>query len=407
MILLSLALGLIAAVLWLPTVSDVVSLLRILVRARGGRGGPRRTPAIPAEPPRFLFLVPAHDEELLLARCLDSLRRLRYPRERVDTVVIADNCSDRTADIALGAGVRCLVRTAPNEPGKPRAISWALSVLPVRDYDALVIVDADTEVDQDLAAHLAASGPLAHRVLQPYSGILNPSENALTRMAAVQAAADYDFAYVLKTRAGLNVPLSVGMCIGSGVLAANGWTAHSLCEDWELYAVLTERGVRIEGVPDAKIRALEASTLREAASQRRRWTAGKLTVLGRHAGPLLRSRSIGLAQKLDGLAALSVMGPVAHLGAVAVAVAAALLLRPPGAPLLVTALLLTLLRPVVYTLAAICSDPEPVRAALAFAYLPVYAIWRAGITASALAMLGDKPWVRTQRHVPPRTGPSG
>ena len=85
------------------------------------------------------------------------------------------------------------------------------------------------------------------------------------------------------------------------MLAATGWTAHSLSEDWELYAVLTERGVRIEGVPAAKIRSLEASTLREAASQRRRWTAGKLTVLVRHAGPLLRSRSIGLAQKVEAL----------------------------------------------------------------------------------------------------------
>ena len=160
-------------------------------------------------------------------------------------------------------------------------------------------------------------------------------------------------------------------------------------------------------MPAAKIRSLEASTLREAASQRRRWTAGKLTVLVRHAGPLLRSRSIGLAQKVDSLAALSVTGPVAHLCAVAVAVTAALLLRPPGSPLLATALLLTLVRPAVYTLVALCADPEPVRAALAFAYLPLYAIWRAGITASALAMLGDKPWVRTQRHVPPPPRPLG
>ena len=401
MILLSIALGLLATVLLLPTVSDLTAVLRILVRGR------TPAPVAPADPPRFLFLVPAHDEELLLARCLESLKCLRYPSARFDIVVIADNCSDRTADIARAAGDRCLERTAPNAPGKPRAISWAVSLLPVRDYDGLVIVDADTEVARDFALQLAARGPLAHRVLQPHSGILNPSENALTRMGAVLAAADYDFAYVLKTRAGLNVPLSVGMCLGSGVLAATWWTAHSLSEDWELYAVLTERGVRIEGVPAAKIRSLEASTLREAASQRRRWTDGKLTVLVRHAGPLLRSRSIGLAQKVDSLAALSVTGPVAHLCAVAVAVTAALLLRPPGSPLLATALLLTLVRPAVYTLVALCADPEPVRAALAFAYLPLYAIWRAGITASALAMLGDKPWVRTQRHVPPPPRPLG
>src|SRR6266568_2663838 len=268
MIALSIALVLLFVVLALPTVSDLVSLVRISIR----RG--RRTGTTTPGSPQFLFLVPAHDEELLLPSCLQSLRRLRYPRERIEIVVIADNCRDRTADIAGAAGVRCLVRTAPNEAGKPRAIAWALSQLRVTDYDAVVIVDADTEVDRKFAAQLAVAAPLARKALQPYNGVSNRSENALTRMAAVLSGANHGLAYVLKTRAGVNVPLSAGMCVGSGVLAAHGWTAYSLSEDWELYALLTERGVSIEAVPGAQIYAQEAATLKAGASQRRGWKAG-------------------------------------------------------------------------------------------------------------------------------------
>ena len=96
MIALSLGLGLLAAVLLLPTLSDLVSVLRVLT-PRPSRHAVRSRAT---ELPRLLFLVPAHDEELLLPACLESLRGLRYPPERRRIVVVADNCRDRTAAIA-------------------------------------------------------------------------------------------------------------------------------------------------------------------------------------------------------------------------------------------------------------------------------------------------------------------
>jgi hypothetical protein len=51
-----------------------------------------------------------------------------------------------------------------------------------------------------------------------------------------------------------------------------------------------------------------------------------------------------------------------------------------------------------YTLAALVVDPDPPRAILAFAFLPIYALWRIGTAARALRAVGNAPWVRTQRH---------
>jgi len=217
-------------------------------------------------------------------------------------------------------------------------------------------------------------------------------------MNAVLAAANYRFAYALKRRVGLNAPLmGNGMCLGSAVLAEHGWQAFTIAEDWELYALYTMLGVSIESLPGAHLYSQEARSLRQSSTQRQRWTAGKLTVLKRLIGRLLLSRKIGFTQKLDALAELSAPGPVLHLGLVVVIGALTALLQPPAASWLLLALGASVVRPAVYTIAGLAVQSEPLRATLAFAFLPFYLVWRLGNAVAALGQLGDKPWVRTAR----------
>ena len=92
-------------------------------------------------------------------------------------------------------------------------------------------------------------------------------------MAAVLATATHQFAYPLKRHAGLNVPLvGNGMVLGTDVLGRFGWHAFSICEDWEMYALLTAHGVPIGCVPRARLKAQEARSLHQSSTQRRRWT---------------------------------------------------------------------------------------------------------------------------------------
>ena len=382
--------------LLLPTISDVVTLVRLAIRRPRDTNPSGTTNA--ASPPNLLFLVPAHDEELLIEACLRSLTRLRYPAERMTIVVVADNCTDRTADLARRMGVRCLERHDVEQRGKPWAIAWALDRLALGDHQAIVIVDADSIVDPGFAAALAAAAPLEDRAVQAYNDVGNRTENALTRMATVLSTARFRFMNAVKRRASLNVPLANGLCIGTGVLARHGWTAFSICEDWELYAILTERGVSVASVPDARIYSQEASSLTQSSSQRRRWTAGRIAVLARYAWPLGRSSRIGAHQKVDAFGELTAPGPAVQLGVVALLSAIALLLHVPGAPWIVAALWLSIARTIVYTLAALRVDIEPGRATMAFAFLPVYTIWRLGVQLTAVVASRRTPWIRTDRR---------
>jgi len=378
-----------AIVLLLPTASDLVSLAKLVVRRRA----PMRD--VGARP-RVLFLVPAHDEELLIGKTIRSLFAQRYPRDRMHVVVIADNCDDRTADVARAEGAECLERADLTRRGKPFALEWALARLPLSDFDAVTIIDADAVVDVGFAEALAAAAPLNDKAIQTYNDVSNRGENALTRMAAVFGAARV-FMNELKCRVDLNSPMSNGLCLGTDLLRRRGWQAFSICEDWELYAILTQHRERVESVAGARVGAQEARSLKQSSSQRKRWAAGKLTVLRRHAWPILIGAR-NAHQKLDAIAELLQIGPAVHFGFVLILGFLLWLSGAPGRELALVLLGASLLRPVVYTLLGISVDPEPVRAALAFSYLPFYTVWRVGVQLRALAMLGNKPWIRTARH---------
>jgi 1,2-diacylglycerol 3-beta-glucosyltransferase len=390
MILVTLLIGTAAVVLLLPVVADIGCLL-----AQRRRHRPELPPE--AEHPRLLFLVPAHDEQLLIGDCLASFDAHDYPRDRFDVVVIADNCTDATADITRARGYRCLERFDQVQRGKPHAIAWSLEQLPIADYDSIVIVDADSLIDGRFGRRLAAAGELRGKAVQAWHDVSNPTETALTRMAAVFAAGRYRFGFRLKDGAGINVPImGNGMCFGSDVLRTHGWQAFSICEDWEMYALLTEQGVPIEYVPDLRVYSQEAKSLGQSATQRKRWTAGKLEVLRGLAPRIAASRRIGMLQKLDALAELTAPGPVVLLaGAIMLSVPAWF---APASTWLMAAVWLPVGRQMVYATAGLATVKQPLRTLAAFAFLPFYAVWRLGIQAASFTLLGSQPWIRTRRH---------
>lgn len=390
----NLLLGALAAVLLLPTVSDLWSLMATVFT--------RPRPVSPALP-RLLALVPAHDEGLLIEDTVRSLLAQTYPKDRWHVVVVADNCSDDTAARARGAGATCLERRDPARPGKPQAIAWALQRVPLAALDAITIVDADVVVAPDYAAGLANAAPLRDRAVQPYNDVRNPGASALTRMSAVFSAARFRGSFVLKERVGLNIPLSAGLCVGTGVLARYGWDAFSLCEDWELYASLTARGVPVSLAPTAHLFAQETKSLRQSGRQRRRWMLGKGAVLGRWGGPLLRSSNVSLHQRLDAIGELSAPGPALHLGIVACLWVVAALLHAPATAVLVL-LSASLVRPAIYAGIGVVRDPEPAGAVRAFAFLPWYAAWRLVSALVAVLTAHRSTWERTERHAELKPG---
>ncbi|MDZ4672880.1 MAG: glycosyltransferase family 2 protein [Gemmatimonadota bacterium] len=347
----------------------------------------------------MVVLVPAHNEELHIRDCVRSLVQVDYPKADWEVIVVADNCVDMTAKLAMSEGAKCLERHDPQHPGKPQALVWAMAQLRLREFDAVVIIDADTVVPPDYALALAIYSPLRDVVLQSNFLVANEQENWLTRLGGVLSRCRYQVTYPLKQRAGLNCPLTGnGMCIGTGVLQSEGWQAFGITEDSELYAQFTAAGVPILHADRANLYSQEASSLAQGATQRRRWLAGRIGVLRQWGGIVLKSNQITWHQKLDLLVELGLSSPILHLAAaVTVAIAALATLPQPINAWIAAAALSSLVGLIIATVYVLWHHPEPGPTLRAFLKLPLYVMWRILLFMRTILTLGQTRWERTRR----------
>ena len=245
-----------------------------------------RNPPAPGEEPtsNLIVLIPAHNESAVVARCARSLLNQTYPRHLYEMVVIADNCTDDTAAIAVRAGATVLNRNEPDARGKGQALHWALNQLfeperdaePEQDADAVVVVDADSVADRDFLTILAR--PLRDGALAVQGESLLEGNDAPG--SALRVAAFLLVNRVRPTgRAALGLPATHlagnGMLLTRELIASRPWTAFSSTEDLEYSISLHKAAVRIAFASGAVLRSPAAPNAEAAAQQELRWEGGK------------------------------------------------------------------------------------------------------------------------------------
>ncbi|HKF18011.1 MAG TPA: WecB/TagA/CpsF family glycosyltransferase [Candidatus Dormibacteraeota bacterium] len=240
---------------------------------------------------RLAVLVPAHDEEALIGRCLASLSDQTYPRSLYRVLVIADNCSDRTSQFATAAGAEVMERHDVRALGKGHALRWAMDGLLAADNppDGIVVVDADSIADRDLLAALAAALAAGADAAQAEYLVLPADASVRSRLVA---AAFLLFHRVrLGGRAALGLPASLvgnGMLFSRRLLEAMPWNAFTGVEDLEYTINLRMAGVRPRFVRSARLMGPVPHGYRSMRGQRLRWEGGRWHVVRRRLGPLLR-----------------------------------------------------------------------------------------------------------------------
>ena len=252
--------------------------------------GRRKSPPV-APPPglRFDVVVPAHDEENGIGDTVSSLLSIDYPRSLFRVLVVADNCRDRTAEIAGAAGAEVLVRQQTEQRGKGFALAYAFDrSLTDRFADAVVVVDADTLVSPNLLSAFSARFHAGAAAVQASYGVRNPLASPRTRVMTIALAAFHDVRSVARERLGLSCGLrGNGMGFSREVLRQHPSQAFSIVEDVEYGIQLGYAGVRVEYVPEAIVRGHMASTEPTARSQRRRWERGRQALVRQHLPGLL------------------------------------------------------------------------------------------------------------------------
>ncbi|GIP29239.1 glycosyl transferase [Paenibacillus sp. J23TS9] len=238
----------------------------------------------------FAVLVAAHNEEQVVGALMENLKQLDYPKELYDVFVICDNCTDNTAKIVREHGMNACVRTNNNLRGKGYAIEWMLKelwALP-RQYDAVVMFDADNLADVNFLKEMNDDLCSGARVIQGYIDTKNPEDSWIT------AAYGISYWYINRlwqlSRHNMNMANflgGTGMCFETNLLKEIGWGATSLVEDLEFTMRSVKRGVYPKFNYDAKVFDEKPLTFKASARQRLRWMQGHFTVARRYFFPLL------------------------------------------------------------------------------------------------------------------------
>lgn len=238
---------------------------------------------------RFALVIAAHNEELVVGHVIESLIKQNYPRSMFDIFVVADNCTDKTAELAEKHGALVYKRFDEVNKGKGFALEWIFSKLYGMDdkYDVISVFDADNLVSSNYLMEMNKLLCKGHKVIQGYIDSKNPFDSWIT--------CSYSIAFWLANRIfqlprfylGLSCGLcGTGFCVDIAVLKKIGWGATCLTEDLEFTMKLALNGLKVAWAHEAVVYDEKPLTLKQSWHQRKRWMQGHADCAARFLGPL-------------------------------------------------------------------------------------------------------------------------
>lgn len=252
----------------------------------------RRKEAATAPPPpaapRVAVVLVAHDEEQVIANSVKALVAQRYPDGRFVVFVVADRCTDRTAELARAAGARVLERTS-GPSGKSPALAFGIDAIAPEGFDAVAVFDADNLADEGFLASVAPR-LATERVVQGFVDSMNPDASWVASSSALGFWAIAELSQAPRERLGLSTPLmGTGFVLDVDLARKLLTTGGGLTDDLELTARLALSGVRVAYEANARTVDEKPIRLGTAVAQRKRWMQGRWAVVAEHGPSLMRA----------------------------------------------------------------------------------------------------------------------
>ncbi|GGE59063.1 hypothetical protein GCM10011517_28470 [Actibacterium pelagium] len=259
-----------------------------------------RYPVEPNYKPEVTVVVPAFNEEQVIARTIASILDSTYRHLKV--LVVDDGSADHTAGIVeeLVASDERIELIRETNHGKWYAEDIAINNL---DSPIFVVIDADTLLHPDAIEYLVQ--PFRDPKVGAVAGTVEVGNqmNLITRCQAVE----YTVSQELMRRAYqafngiLVVPGAIGAWRTDAVREAGFVTGDTITEDADLTVAVNRANYRVVYQPDALSYTEVPETLRQFMKQRLRWSLGILQVSWKHKRAILEGRGIGLISIVESL----------------------------------------------------------------------------------------------------------
>ena len=242
---------------------------------------------------RYAFFIAAHNEEPVIANLVKSIKQQDYPSELIDIFVVADACTDNTAQAARDAGAIVYERNDLARKGKSWVMDYGfdriLSEYP-DTYEAFFIFDADNLLSPNYVSIMNDAFDQGYLALTSYRNSKNFGSSWISAAYATWFLREARFLNYPRMKLHTNCAISgTGFLVSSKIIEENGgWPYHLLTEDIQFSTVCATKGWRIGYCDDAILYDEQPVTFSQSWRQRMRWAKGFYQVNAHCGMPLLR-----------------------------------------------------------------------------------------------------------------------
>lgn len=243
---------------------------------------------------RYAVLICARNESAVIADLVNSINAQDYPSRLITTFVMADNCTDNTAEIARNAGAQVYERFNKQQVGKGYAMDVLLKNIH-RDwgedaFDAFVVFDADNVLCEDYITNLNVTFSDGYDIITTYRNSKNWGENWISAGYGLWFLRESE--YLNHSRHLMGNSCAVG---GTGFMFSNeivkkqgGWPFHLLTEDIEFSIDNVLAGKKIGYCGTAQFFDEQPTKFSESYKQRLRWAKGYFQVFAKYGKTLIK-----------------------------------------------------------------------------------------------------------------------
>jgi glycosyltransferase XagB len=309
------AVGVVGLLAVMPSVLSIVLVAAItlitlthvvIAVASGWRGSLKRgsseCPPVPdAELPSYTILIPAYQEQDVIAGMVRCLERLDYPNDRLEVLILVERRDIATKQAIRGANPAGFIRIVEIPPGKPQTKPRSCNAgLLLAKGELIVIYDAEDRPDPDqlrLAASQFLHSDQKLACVQAKLMVSNDKQSFITRQFALEYCLRYELTLPGLARLGLPIPLGgTSNHFRTSILRElGGWDAWNVTEDADLGMRCSALGYRVE-VIDSITRGEMPHRVKPWTRQRTRWLKGfMLTALVHTRNPARTWRTFGRA----------------------------------------------------------------------------------------------------------------
>lgn len=246
---------------------------------------------------KYAIVIPARNESSVIGNLLNSIKRQDYPAELITVFVVADNCTDNTAEIAKKHGAICYERFDDEHRTKGYALEFLFDNIEkdygIDSFEAYFVFDSDNLLNKDYITRMNEAFDAGEKIVTSYRNTKNFDENWVASTYALHWLRSIRYRH--RARSVLRLATNIQ---GTGFLFANelikdGWHYVSLTEDRAFTADAVAHGYKISYNDAAMFFDEQPVSLKIAIRQRIRWAKGHLQAFVETGWPLFKNIFVG------------------------------------------------------------------------------------------------------------------